>query len=141
MKDEDTGTVGWLVHGPPRRKRRRSLAQYLALYVTVMCAVAGGMILADWIIQSVAEAPRGSFAQRAGHVASEAGSELKTIVKQATAKVKGGSASSEMGRELSQQCDDWTRAYEEGHTSTARAEMERNCRRYKEYLTTARTSR
>jgi len=147
MHDEETGTVGWLVHGSRRQRRRSGLIRYLALFVTILFGVAGGILLANWVTANVAQAPGGSFAEKAGHVASKIGSELNTVYKQATAKVKGqegtreerlraSRASSETGRNLAHQCEDWRRAYEQGHSQTARAEMDKQCRRYETFLET-----
>jgi hypothetical protein len=148
MNEDGTGTVGWLAVGSRRRRPRRSLLRYLALFVIVMCGVAGGMLLANWITGRGAQGPEariaekgasvaatdGGLADKAGHVASKVGSEIKTVLKQVTAKVKAGRSSSETEADLKQQCDDWTRAYQQGQTETARAEMVKHCKRYEAYL-------
>jgi hypothetical protein len=144
MNDEGTGTVGWVVHGSRRQKPRARAIRYLALYVIVVFGVAGGILLANWITGRGAQDPDervvaqgasvattdGSLAEKAGHVASKVGSELKTVLQ----KVKIGRSSSETERDLKQQCEDWTRAYEQGHTETAQAEMDESCGRYKAFL-------
>jgi len=148
MSDDVTGEVGWLVHESLRKRPRSRVIRYLVLYVIVVLGVAGGILLAKWITGSGAQAPEASvsektettgetdrsLADKAGHVVSTVGSELKTVFRQAAAKVRGGPSSSETERDLKQQCEDWTRAYEEGHTQTARAEMDKHCGRYKAFL-------
>jgi len=154
MSDDVTGEVGWLVHESLRKRPRSRVIRYLALYVLIVFGVAGGILLANWITGRGARAPEASFsektettaetdgslADKAGHVVSAVGSELKTVFRQAAAKVKGGTSSSETGRELAQQCEDWRRAYEEGHTQTARAQMDMHCGRYKAFLAAGGTS-
>jgi len=147
MNDEITGDVGWLEHGTRREMFRPSPIYYLALFVTILLGVAGGILLANWITASMAQAPAGSFAGRAGHVASKVGSELRTVYQHVTGKaaaeqgageegLRTSRASSETGRKLARQCEDWRRAYAQGHSQTARAEMEKSCLGYEAYLDT-----
>ena len=144
MKEDETGTVGWVVHGSQRAKRRPSLIRYLVLYVMIVCGVAGGILLANWITGSGAQAPGGSFAQKAGHVASAVGSELHAVYREAVAKVKGDEGTgdresreaSATGRDLRQQCENWRQAYAAAQTQAAHTEMDRNCRRYEKFLAT-----
>ena len=144
MDDDVTGDVGWLVHESRRQRPRSRVIRYLALYVIIVFGVAGGILLAKWITGSGAQAPAGSFAERASHVVGKIGAELNTVYQQATAKVTGQEKTrdpvsrgpSETGRDLAQQCEDWRRAYEQGHSPTARVEMEKNCRRYEAFLDT-----
>jgi len=142
MNDDVTGEVGWLEHGSLRKMHRPTFVQYLGLFVIILFGVAGGILLASWITATVAEAPAGSVAERASHVAGEIGSEIHAVFQHATTKRNGqpetpdsaSPASSETGRNLAQQCEDWRRAYEQGHSPTARAEMERICGRYEAFL-------
>jgi len=148
MNDDITGEVGWIDRGGQRQNSRSRVIQYLLLYVIIVFGVAGGILLANWITGRDAQAPDGivaaqgervaeadgSLADKAGHVASKVGSGLNTVFKQVTTKLKVGRSSSETGPDLKQQCEDWTRAYEKGHTETALAEMDKYCGRYKGYL-------
>jgi len=144
MKGDETGTVGVVVHGSQRPRRRRSLLRYLALYVTIVCAVAWGILLVKWINGSVEQAPGERFAQQAGQVVSAVGSDLHTVYRQAVAKVTGqepagdreSRAASAKGRRLEQLCQDLRQAYEEKPSPDIRADMDRSCRRYKVFLAT-----
>jgi len=147
MDDDVTGEVGWVEHGTRRQRPRSSLTRYLVLFVTILLGVAGGILLANWVTATVAQAPPGSLAEKAGHVVNQIGSEISSLYRQATAKVtgqratedrgsRGSRASSETGRNLARQCEDWRRAYAQGHSPTARAEMERSCLGYDAYLDT-----
>jgi len=147
MKADETGTVGVVVHGTMRRKRRRGLMRYLALYVIIVCGVAWGILLAKWITGSREEAPGASFAQKAGDVASEVGSDLHAVYRQAVATVTGqegtedeglreSRAASAKGRELANRCENWRLACEERHSEEALAEMNKSCRRYEAFLAT-----
>jgi len=114
----------------------------LALYVTIVCAVAWGILLVKWINGSIEQAPGERFARKAGQAASAAGAELHTVYRQAVAKVTGqepagdreSRAASAKGRRLEQLCQDLRQAYEEKPSSAVRAEMDRSCRRYKAFL-------
>jgi hypothetical protein len=97
MKDDVTGEVGWLEPATRGVVQRSGFRQYLALFVTIMFGVAAGILLAGWITTSVAQAPGGSLAAKAGHMAGEVGSELHTVYRHAAAKVTGEEAAQDQG--------------------------------------------
>jgi hypothetical protein len=147
MNDVEPGEVGWLEHGSRGDMPRPTLIQYLALFVTIVFGVAGGILLANWITANVALVAAGKFVEEASHVARKISADMNAAYQQATSKAKAQQETrdqrlrasrtvSETGRHLAQQCEDWRRAYEQGQTQTARAEMDKNCRRYEAYLAT-----
>jgi hypothetical protein len=78
----------------------------------------------------------GRAVEEASRIATKSVANLNGAQKQAAANTKAQRVASPTGRDLAQQCEDWRRAYEQGHSQTARAEMDRNCRRYEAYLAT-----
>ena len=148
MNDEETGTVGWVVHGSRRQKPRARLIRYLVLYVIVVFGVAAGVLLANWVTGKGGQDPDeiaagraasttqtdGGLGEKAGQVASKVGSGIQTVFKQAAAKVKVGNSSKETEQDLKQQCEDWKRAFEQGHTEAARSEMVKACGRYQTFI-------
>lgn len=126
---------------------RLTPTQYLALFAVILVAVAGGNLIANWVTAKAAQVEIEHVAVEASKVFRKEVSRMNAAQKQAVAKsnaarqareqqVTRSRKSSPIGRTLAQQCDDWTRAYQEYQSQTARIEMDKNCQRYRTYVAT-----
>lgn len=120
---------------------------YLVLLFVIILGVAGGNLLSNWVAakvaayamqQAVEETSRFMREQagKAGAAQQEMARTLEGERREQHQRERQSRAISPIGRSLAQQCEDWSRAFEQFKSQAPQMEKDKHCRRYESYLET-----
>ncbi|MDP2238602.1 MAG: hypothetical protein Q8K18_00395 [Burkholderiales bacterium] len=125
----------------------REPINYLALLFIIILGVTGGNLISNWITAQVAARAMQQAAGEASRLMREQAGKAGAAQQEMARRFEGerseqhqrerqSRAISPIGRSLAQQCEDWSRAFEQFKSQAPQMEKDKHCRRYESYLET-----